>query len=157
LLLICYQTDLLYIWLLTLFRPGVGHMSSKYIFTYLGPLWSKFSTYRFWIFLNMPKDHFRPIKQRWKNSNLRGSKNKIHYGGYMARGGKNILLSVNPALWGKHFLRKCVIYINIWQTHMIYLRENNNFIKGLNHVCVFLPTDIDRKHYLNPQCIQLLS
>ena len=35
----------------------------------------------FLLFLNILKDHFRPIKQIWKNSDLSKSKNKIHCGG----------------------------------------------------------------------------
>ena len=66
--------------------------------TYLAPLWSKLSAYTFWLFLNIPKDHFRPIQQIRKNSNLRGSKNKIHCGGHMAHPcrfvlGKDIVLT----------------------------------------------------------------
>jgi hypothetical protein len=56
----------------------------NYILTYSAPLWSKLSAYTLWLFLNIPKDHFSPIKQIWKNLNLRGTKNKIYCGGHMA-------------------------------------------------------------------------
>ena len=70
---------------LTLFNTGGGpYGPPRYIYSFLDPLWSKLSAHTFWLFLNIPKDHFRTIKNIPKKFNLRGAKNKIHCMGHMA-------------------------------------------------------------------------